>query len=115
MRLFCSSFLSCPCSLCTSLTHLPRRSNASRGGIVDEHDLFEALSSRTIAGAALDALDTEPPTKEAYGKTFYTLDNIILTPHIGAATHEIQALSACTVIDQLAKLLKGEEIENIVP
>lgn len=88
--------------------------NASRGGIVHERDLFDALSNHTIAGAALDALETEPPTKEAYGETFYMLDNVIITPHIGAATHEIQSLSARTVVDQLAKLLKGEEVENIV-
>lgn len=90
-------------------------SNAARGGIVNEQDLYEALSTRTIAGAALDALETEPPTKEAYGNTFYTLDNIILTPHIGAATHEIQSLSARTVVEQCAALLQGKEIENIVP
>ncbi|GJN90865.1 hypothetical protein Rhopal_003879-T1 [Rhodotorula paludigena] len=89
--------------------------NAARGGIVNEQDLYEALSTRTIAGAALDALENEPPTKEAYGNTFYTLDNIILTPHIGAATHEIQSLSARTVVEQCAALLQGKEIVNIVP
>lgn len=89
-------------------------SNAARGGIIDEADLYEALRSRIIAGAALDALEVEPPTKERYGETFYKLDNLILTPHIGAATHEMQSLSARTVVDQLAELLQGKEISNIV-
>ncbi|GAA6019818.1 hypothetical protein JCM10207_003708 [Rhodosporidiobolus poonsookiae] len=85
--------------------------NASRGGIVNEADLFEALrpgSSSPLAGAALDALETEPPTKEAYGNTLYTLDNVLLTPHIGAATHEMQSLSARTVVEQLASCLMGK-------
>ncbi|GAA6031808.1 hypothetical protein JCM8097_002001 [Rhodosporidiobolus ruineniae] len=88
--------------------------NAARGGIVNEHDLYEALRDRIIAGAALDALETEPPTKEAYGDNFYTLNNVLLTPHIGAATHEMQSLSARTVVRQLAALLQGEKIDNIV-
>ncbi|GAA5988165.1 hypothetical protein JCM10908_002090 [Rhodotorula pacifica] len=88
--------------------------NAARGGIIDENDLYEALRARIIAGAALDALEVEPPTKEMYGATFYQLDNLILTPHIGAATHEMQSLSARTVVEQLAQLLRGEEITNIV-
>ncbi|GAA5840579.1 hypothetical protein JCM11251_007618 [Rhodosporidiobolus azoricus] len=88
--------------------------NAARGGIVNEKDLYEALSTRTIAGAALDALETEPPTKEAYGDNFYTLNNVVITPHLGAATHEMQSLSATTVVRQLATLLQGETISNIV-
>ncbi|GAA5852327.1 hypothetical protein JCM8547_006739 [Rhodosporidiobolus lusitaniae] len=88
--------------------------NAARGGIVNESDLYLALRDRTIAGAALDALETEPPTQEAYGQSFYTLNNVVLTPHIGAATHEMQSMSARTVVDQLARLLDGKEVENIV-
>jgi phosphoglycerate dehydrogenase-like enzyme len=88
--------------------------NAARGGIINEDDLYEALRARIIAGAALDALEVEPPTKERYGNTFYRLDNLIVTPHIGAATHEMQSLSARTVVEQLARVLQGEEISNIV-
>ncbi|GAA5868647.1 hypothetical protein JCM3774_003612 [Rhodotorula dairenensis] len=88
--------------------------NAARGGIINEDDLYEALRARIIAGAALDALEVEPPTKERYGGTFYQLDNLIVTPHIGAATHEMQSLSARTVVEQLAQVLRGEEIANIV-
>lgn len=88
--------------------------NAARGGIINEDDLYEALRARIIAGAALDALEVEPPTKERYGNTFYRLDNLIVTPHIGAATHEMQSLSARTAVEQLARVLQGEEISNIV-
>ncbi|GAA5899538.1 hypothetical protein JCM6882_001144 [Rhodosporidiobolus microsporus] len=88
--------------------------NAARGGIINEEDLYEALSGNIIAGAALDALETEPPTKEAYGDNFYKLNNIILCPHVGASTQEVQSHSARTVVKQLAQLLQGEKITNIV-
>lgn len=81
--------------------------NASRGGIVDEKDLFEALKQGKIAGAALDALEHEPASKEKYGDTLYTLDNVVLTPHLGAATNEVQELSARAVAEQLALVLSG--------
>ncbi|SPO29096.1 uncharacterized protein UTRI_06045 [Ustilago trichophora] len=81
--------------------------NASRGGIVDEADLFEALKSGRIAGAALDALECEPASIDQYGKTFYTLHNVVLTPHLGAATSEVQELSARAVAEQLALVLSG--------
>lgn len=81
--------------------------NASRGGIVDEADLFAALKTGRIAGAALDALEHEPASKEQYGNTLYTLPNVVLTPHLGAATDEVQELSARAVAEQLALVLSG--------
>lgn len=79
--------------------------NASRGGIINEADLFDALRDRTIAGAALDTLEHEPASREHYGKTLFTLDNLVLTPHLGAATDEMQAKSAVAVADNLAAVL----------
>jgi D-3-phosphoglycerate dehydrogenase len=60
--------------------------NCARGGIVNEDDLLRALDKRQIAGAALDVFETEPPAN------FKLIDheNVICTPHIGAATHESQ-------------------------
>ena len=57
--------------------------NTARGGIVNEADLAEALKNHQIAGAALDVFDPEPP---ALDNPLFQLDNVLLTPHIGAAT-----------------------------
>ena len=54
--------------------------NTSRGPIVDERALIDALVSRTIGGAALDVFDTEPLPA---GHALRTLDNVLATPHIG--------------------------------
>ena len=59
--------------------------NTSRGDLVDEEALYEALSKKRIAGAAHDVLSIEPPSKD---EKLLMLNNFILTPHIGAFTHE---------------------------
>jgi len=59
--------------------------NTSRGELVDEEALYEALVNNKIAGAAQDVFSTEPPSKD---EKLLKLDNFILTPHIGAFTHE---------------------------
>ncbi len=60
--------------------------NCARGGIIDEDALYDGLSSGKIAGASLDVYEKEPPANSPLLK----LDNIILTPHIGASTKEAQ-------------------------
>lgn len=60
--------------------------NASRGGIVNEDDLYEALKNHKLRAAACDAFVTEPPTRKTTG--LYELDNFIGTPHIGACAEE---------------------------
>jgi D-3-phosphoglycerate dehydrogenase len=75
--------------------------NAARGEIVNEKDLYEALSAKRIAGAALDVYDPEPPQKD---NPLYTLDNVILTPHNAALTREAMgrmALHAAMGIDDV--------------
>lgn len=57
--------------------------NTSRGPIVDEHALIECLSKRRIGGAALDVFDVEPLPG---GHPFRTLENVVVTPHIGYVT-----------------------------
>jgi len=54
--------------------------NTSRGALVDEPALIEALKTGVIAGAGLDVQETEPPLPE---NPLYTMDNVILTPHMG--------------------------------
>jgi len=79
--------------------------NASRGETVDETDLLAALGRNQIAGAALDVRSTEPPV---IGE-FEELNNVILTPHIGAFTHEAQERVVETVCRDVAAVLSGGE------
>ncbi|MDD5168588.1 MAG: hydroxyacid dehydrogenase [Syntrophales bacterium] len=57
--------------------------NAARGGVIDEGALYTALKERKLAGAALDVFEKEPPDRDL---PFFTLDNVIVTPHIAAMT-----------------------------
>jgi glycerate dehydrogenase len=61
--------------------------NTARGGIVNEADLLQALKKKTIAGAATDVLNIEPPPKEHVLLT-EQLENLIITPHIAWASIE---------------------------
>ncbi|KAL1965279.1 hypothetical protein VTN77DRAFT_5881 [Rasamsonia byssochlamydoides] len=86
--------------------------NCSRGGIVDEAALLEALQKNTIFGAALDAMDVEPPTVEAYGDGLLSCPNLIMTPHVGASTVENQSRSGVAVVETLLAVLEGKEVPN---
>ena len=76
--------------------------NCARGGIVEENALYEALTNGTVAGAALDVFAEEPPTDWKLLK----LDNVIGSPHIGAATKEAQARVGAEVADKLIAFSK---------
>ena len=71
--------------------------NCARGGIVDEDALYDALTSGKVAGAALDVFAEEPPTDWKLLK----LENVIASPHIGAATREAQARIGAEVAEKL--------------
>jgi D-3-phosphoglycerate dehydrogenase len=71
--------------------------NCARGGIIDENALYEALTSGKVAGAALDVFAEEPPTNWKLLK----LENVIGSPHIGAATKEAQARIGAEVAEKL--------------
>ncbi len=77
--------------------------NASRGGVVDEDALYEALSSGTLGGAGLDVFEEEP----AVGSRLAELDNVIMTPHIGAQTKEAQSLAANVTGEKIVQILRG--------
>ncbi len=77
--------------------------NCARGGIIDEAALYEALTNGKVAGAALDVYAEEPPTDWKLLK----LDNVIGSPHIGAATHEAQARVGAEVAEKLIDFAKN--------
>ncbi len=84
--------------------------NCARGGIVDESDLYNAITSGKVAGAALDVFETEPPGKIP----LLELDQVICTPHLGASTSEAQTNVAVAVADQIIQYLKNDTVINAV-
>jgi D-3-phosphoglycerate dehydrogenase len=84
--------------------------NCARGGLVDEEALAEALQSRHVAGVALDVFETEPATESR----LFTLDNVVCTPHLGAATTEAQENVALQVAEQMSDFLLTGAVANAI-
>jgi D-3-phosphoglycerate dehydrogenase / 2-oxoglutarate reductase len=82
--------------------------NCARGGLIVEGDLVEALDSGKVAGAAIDVFAQEP-AKES---PFFGRDNVICTPHLGAATVEAQENVALQVAEQMADFLLTGAVVN---
>lgn len=76
--------------------------NCARGGLVDETALYEAIKNGTIAGAAVDVFTQEPPPSD---HPLLELDQVIVTPHLGASTTEAQEGVAFTVAEQMRDYL----------
>lgn len=85
--------------------------NVSRGRVVDEAALVEALRGRRIAGAALDVFAVEPLPGES---PLWGLDNVILTPHIGGDMKDFSQRSARLFCENLGRYLRGEPLLNVV-
>jgi D-3-phosphoglycerate dehydrogenase len=76
--------------------------NASRGGVIEENDLLEALNSGKVAGAGLDVFENEPKPMQA----LLSHSKISLTPHIGAATKEAQERIGVELAEKIIECLK---------
>jgi D-3-phosphoglycerate dehydrogenase len=83
--------------------------NAARGELVDEEALVEALRTGRVAGAAIDTFEQEP-----YSGPLLELDNVVLTPHLGASTREAQDRAGVIVAEQVAAALEGRLASNAV-
>ena len=77
--------------------------NTSRGGVIDEEALYNALKDGNLESAALDVFEIEPVT----GNKLTNLPNFIATPHIGAQTKEAQSLAAIVIAEKIIQLLRG--------
>lgn len=77
--------------------------NVARGGLVDEADLYTALKEKRLAGVALDVFAQEP-LKDS---PLLELQNVVLTPHLGASTVEAQGRAGVTAAEQVATALRG--------
>jgi glyoxylate reductase len=84
--------------------------NTSRGPILDEAALIEALAAGKIAGAALDVYEREPEVSEA----LLEMNNIVLLPHIGSATRETRTAMAMVAVENVIDLFSGNVPRNLV-
>lgn len=85
--------------------------NDARGNVVDEIALADAIKEKKIAGAALDVFATEPPAKD---HPLLKLDNVVLTPHLGASTDEAQTAVSVEACKAIVAYLKNGEIRGAV-
>jgi glyoxylate reductase len=83
--------------------------NTSRGPVVNEKDLIEALVSKRILGAGLDVFEFEPKIS----KTLRKLENVILTPHIASARESVRESMADKVAENLQTFFSGGEVKNL--
>ncbi|MDE2517088.1 MAG: phosphoglycerate dehydrogenase [Rhodospirillales bacterium] len=85
--------------------------NCARGGLIDEAALAEAIRSGHVAGAALDVFEAEPPPAD---HPLFALENVVCTPHLGAATAEAQENVALQVAEQISDFLLSGAVANAI-
>ncbi len=117
-----SDYISMHCPLTESTKHMINREtlslmkpsafviNTSRGALIDEAALIEALENGTITGAGLDVQETEPPEENS---PLYTMDNVLLTPHMGWKGLETRQRLVSILADNIKKFMEGTPI-NVV-
>lgn len=86
--------------------------NTSRGAVVDQKALVEALQGKRIHGAGLDVCDPEPAPPD---DPLLVLPNVLLTPHIGSATVETRKKMGISCVNEVLRILRGERPVNVVP
>lgn len=84
--------------------------NAARGGLIDELALYDALKSGKISGAGIDVFAVEPCTDSP----LFELDNVVVTPHLGASTHEAQEKAGIAAAQSVRLALSGELVPDAV-
>ena len=84
--------------------------NCARGGILDEDALGDAIKSGKVAGAALDVFEHEPPGESE----LVQMEEVIVTPHLGASTEEAQRVAAVAIADEVMAALKNKPVRNAV-
>jgi D-3-phosphoglycerate dehydrogenase len=84
--------------------------NCARGGIVNENDLYDALKSGKVFTAGVDVFEAEPPVRSK----LLELDNLFVTPHIGANTWEGQKAVSVIICEQLVNALNGRPYQNAI-
>jgi len=84
--------------------------NTSRGSVIKEEDLIEALENKRIYGAGLDVFEDEPNVNSR----FFKLNNVVLLPHIGSASKETREMMASIAAKNIIRILEGGEPINLV-
>ena len=84
--------------------------NAARGGLIDEQALADAITEGRVAGAGIDVFAKEPCT----ASPLFALDNVVVTPHLGASTHEAQDKAGLAVARSVKLALQGEFVPDAV-
>jgi len=87
--------------------------NTSRGAVIDEAALYDALVNKRIAGAALDVFVKEPIWQDPENK-FVKLDNVTLTPHIAGPSDDMMYRGSCIIAEDIGRLLRGEKMKNVL-
>jgi D-3-phosphoglycerate dehydrogenase len=85
--------------------------NTARGVLVDHKALYDALKYKEIAGAALDVFEYEPLYSD---DPLLTLDNVILTPHLGGASYNVVSHHSRMILDDIVAVLENKEIPHLV-
>jgi phosphoglycerate dehydrogenase-like enzyme len=86
--------------------------NTARGGILDENALYDAVKSGIIGGAALDVFKNEPYIPQDSSKDLRTLDNVLMTPHIGSSSQEACSRMACSALKNI-ELCEHRKIKDM--
>ena len=86
--------------------------NCARGGLIDEHALKDAIKSGKVAGAALDVFEEEPPSSGE--RELLELEEVVVTPHLGASTEEAQKAAAIIIAEEVINALMNKPVRNAI-